>query len=73
MSSTDPTPAFFAMHDGTTLLDTVGRYRYATKDAERDARIRELLLRAECAEETERGPLENVIQPEDAREGAESS
>ncbi|KAL1725141.1 hypothetical protein EV714DRAFT_277800 [Schizophyllum commune] len=56
--------------DGTTLLDTVGRYRYATKDAERDARIRELLLRAGCAEETERVPLENVIQPEDAGEGS---
>ncbi|KAL1725750.1 hypothetical protein EV714DRAFT_277196 [Schizophyllum commune] len=59
--------------DGTTLLDTVGRYRYATKDAERDARIRELLLRAGCTEETERVPLDNGVQPEDSREGEESS
>ena len=60
------------------IVNSVGRLSGAEidqmfKDAEQDARIRELLLRAGCAEETERVPLENVIQLEDAREGAESS
>ncbi|KAI5822297.1 ankyrin, partial [Schizophyllum commune Tattone D] len=59
--------------DGTTLLDTVGRDSSLSRDAERDARIREMLLRAGCTEETGRGPLENGVQPEDTTEGAESS
>ncbi|KAL1725754.1 hypothetical protein EV714DRAFT_277198 [Schizophyllum commune] len=45
--------------DGTTLLNAVGRDRLIPKDAERDARIRELLMRAGCTEETGRIPLEN--------------
>ncbi|KAL1750258.1 hypothetical protein FB107DRAFT_294676 [Schizophyllum commune] len=59
--------------DGTTLLDAVGRESSLMRDAERAARVRELLMRAGCTEETGRGPLENGIQPEDTREGAESS
>ncbi|KAL1673724.1 ankyrin repeat-containing domain protein [Schizophyllum commune] len=59
--------------DGTTLLDAVGRESSLSRDAERAARVRELLMRAGCTEETGRGPLENGVQPEDTREGAESS
>ncbi|KAL1712198.1 hypothetical protein EV715DRAFT_214140 [Schizophyllum commune] len=44
--------------DGTTLLDAVGRMRWLMKDAEKDAHVRELLMRAGCIEETGKIPLE---------------
>ena len=43
--------------DGTTLLDSVGCYPSWPEDTERDARVREVLRRAGCTEETGRKPF----------------